>query len=590
MSYKNIILVLLSLSLFFIGPVVADEEHIYFEGYNLSEKKYDPIEFSEKLQWQDSIEAKGYIIKVEDFAPRDKAFITISKNGTLLKNGLLRYTNKYGSNDDYESITYTDWDKKEQIKVIGTNIDAKTYNWSGDVIADPTATIDVEYRNISILGTPELNMVIHTDREEYDPRLDFESEIDLDIEIYNDGDTRAEDVKVNLNTSGMEVIEGDLDINISSLEKDDMVEKSATLKVPHYWEENELQISANAEYYDIFDDIHQKNASKDIEIAPANELIVKKTIVGQKSYVKPLNRTFDDRICNNTSYYIKHEKYLKDGSEKSIGNIDMDESARFAVTIRNDGIYEINNIEIEDKLPNSMQSYDDLILKKNVSLEAGEQIDVFSYRLRPTDTGSYDLPVAVASFTTPNNVTYTKESINNIDNIEINGPIIELEQNADKSKITTSDEVNITVNIMNKGTRPAYVNVASKIPFDATLIRGNKSFTALAKEKETMSYSYTISFKEGGTYEIPPANAIFVDIRDYKGERISNKLTFDVTGPSVQSSEDNNEITPSNEDTNESNLTEDHEDTNESDYDLFTLAFYGIGSLIFFVLMVKGFT
>jgi len=473
--------------------------------YTLDDVQWDTSIDSATLHWGDSVEDNGYTITAEDFDEDDDSnkyvYITIERDGKILEHGFL---------DTNFGLEYRDTEKGNDIKIIAEEINIEFDSWTGEM-EDPTAKIKVQQR-----GLPEFDIDIETDEDEYDPKHTSETEIDVTFKVKNDGAAKAEDVIINIDSAGMDAINGDLTKTVSSLKVGEITEEyTVTLETPHLWDETDLEIIATAEGYDINEELHIDNNSKTVTIAPKVELQVVKIVGTQRSF---------EKIAQNET------SINDDDPEKMV--IDMEDSAYVSVVIRNDGLYDIEDITVKDKVFEHMELLDDINLEKNISLEAGETLRLFEYTMHPIKTGTYTFPSAIASFTASNGETYEYES--NEQKIEINGPDIDITQDIGSSTIRPLDEVEVTVKVSNKGTRDAHVNSSSSIPDNLTFLRGDTGLEKVIKKGDTATYSYTISASSAGTYEIPPVKADFVDLTSYKGERVSNILQFNVTNTSTQ--------------------------------------------------------
>jgi hypothetical protein len=94
--------------------------------------------------------------------------------------------------------------------------------------------------------------------------------------------------------------------------------------------------------------------------------------------------------------------------------------------------------------------------------------------------------------------------------------------------------VKVTVKVSNKGNRDASVKAVSEIPDDVTFVRGETSLDQVIPEGKSKSYNYIIRAGNEGNFTVPAARASFIDMENYKGERVSNILQFDVINTSTQ--------------------------------------------------------
>jgi ACT domain-containing protein len=292
--------------------------------YTLDDVEWDTSIDSKTLHWGDSVEDNGYTITAEDFQKDEHVYISISKNDQTVKHGALLVG---------DNLEYRDTEEGKDIRVHVKQIEVNIDEWTGNM-EDPTAKIQVDRR-----GEPEFDISIETDRDEYDPRITSETEMEVTLKIKNGGSAKAEDIQLTVDPAGMDVVGGDLTETISSLEADETTEEyKLSLKVPHLWEETDLDIVATVDGYDINGDLHESEEIETVTIAPKVELVLTKS--------------------------ISEELY-------------MDETGRFSVSIRNNGLYDVSGITVEDKIFDHMELLDDTSLNKKISLEAGETIKLF---------------------------------------------------------------------------------------------------------------------------------------------------------------------------------------------------------------------
>jgi hypothetical protein len=447
--------------------------------YTLDDVEWDKSIDSSTLHWGDSVEDNGYTITAEDFQKDEHVYISISKNGQTLKHGALLVG---------DTLEYRDTEEGRDIRVHVNKVKVNIDEWTGNM-EDPTAEIRIYNR-----GEPEFDVSIETDRDEYDPRITSETEMEVSLKIKNDGSAKAEDVRFTVEPAGMDVVGGDLTETISSLEIDEITEEyKLTLKVPHLWEETDLDIVATVEGYDINGDLHESEEIETVTIAPKVELMITKSMP-EKIYI--------------------------------------DKTARVSVSIRNNGLYDVSGITVEDEVFDHMELFDDLNLKKKISLEAGETIKLFEYSLKPTKSGEFKAPATIASFKAPNGKTYEYES--NQPEIQIDGPVITVTQSTASSTIRPSDEVKVTVKVSNKGNKDASVNAVSEIPEDVTFVSGETGLDQVIPKGKSKSYNYIVRAENDGNFTVPAVRVSFIDMENYKGERVSNILQFNVTNTSTQ--------------------------------------------------------
>ena len=80
-------------------------------------------------------------------------------------------------------------------------------------------------------------IVIDTESDEYDPRTVTYRSIIATIDIDNEGDAEAEDLTVEIDTDGMELIDGKTSYHFTSIAEDEVLDQiEIELEIPEYWE------------------------------------------------------------------------------------------------------------------------------------------------------------------------------------------------------------------------------------------------------------------------------------------------------------------------------------------------------------------
>lgn len=419
-----------------------------------------------------------YIIKAEDFTTDGYVHLSLSEGGEIKEFSFLHV----GQNFEYRDVE-TGQDIRIFAKTITLNID----EWTGNM-EDPTAEIEV-YRR----GYPNFDITITTDESEYDPKkTSTPKDITTTITVKNNGDAEAKNVKLVIDPDVMELSDGDLTHDIFTLEKDEITEPiEVKFKVPHLWDETDIDIIATVESNDINNDIHVDEKEKTIKIEPKIELIVTKSVTKE---------------------------------------IYMDETAHVLVTVRNAGIYAVNSINIKDEIIDGVELKDSVTLEKTISLNPGQTEEVFSYSLKPIKTGTFTSPEAIASFIASNDKEYTYESEE--PTLEINGPDIVITQTVSNTNVAPGEEITVTVTTKNEGNRDASTRIAStQFPEGTTFISGDTTLEEVLTSSQSESYSYILKMNEVGTFKIPAASGTFIDMEDFKGEKISNMPTVTVAVP-----------------------------------------------------------
>ena len=433
------------------------------------------------LHWGDSETNDDYVIKAEDFNEDGYVYVTISRDGQILKSAPLHVGNSVSAEDEIQVY----------VKTVETNIDAWTRNMD-----NPTAEVEIFRRCL-----PEFEITIENDGDDdsYDPKsISSPSTITATITVENIGDAEAKNVDLTIDTGGLEIVEGKLKHYFTSLDKEEVTDPvTIRLKVPLLWDETSYTITAEAKGDDIKGIEHVNNNTESVTIEPKWGLYISKSIT--------------------------EEVY-------------MSETAHVLVNIRNGGICDLNSITVTDTMVEGLELKDNVTLEKTISLKPGECTkELISYTLKPVTPGSYTAPAATVKFTASNGKEYTETS--ETSKIEINGPYIVLTKTVSSSNVVPDEEVTVTVNVQNTGNRDASVTVSDPsdmLPENTSFISGETGFKDVVKKESSSSFSYAIRMDAVGDVKLPAATASFVHMEGYKGEKISNMPVISVTVPPTE--------------------------------------------------------
>jgi uncharacterized repeat protein (TIGR01451 family) len=448
------------------------------------------------FHWGDSETNDDYVIKAEDFNEDGYVYITISRDNQILKSAPLHVGNSVSAEDEIQVY----------VKKVETNIDA----WTGNM-DDPTAEVEIFRR-----GLPDFEMTIEFDGDDddsYDPKsISSPSTITATITVENVGDAEAKDVDLTIDTGGLELVEGKLIHHFTSLDKEEVTDPvTIGLKVPLLWDETSYAITAEAKGDDIKGIEHDNNDTESLTIEQKWGLYISKSIT--------------------------EEVYMSD-------------TAHALVNIRNGGICDLNSITVTDTMVEGLELKDSVTLEKTISLKPGESTqELISYTLKPVTPGTYTAPAATAKFTASNGKEYTVTS--ETSGIEINGPNIVLTKTVSSSDVAPGEEVTVTVKVQNTGNRDASVTVSDPsdmLPESTTFISGETGFKDVVKKESSSSLSYVIRMDAVGDVKLPAATASFVDMEEYKGEKISNMPVISVTVPPTEGAESSGATTSQSED------------------------------------------
>jgi len=441
----------------------------------------DDIEWVEKqsgvkLYWGDSVTEENYIIKADDFSD-DMVYISISKNGETLKTSPLSEGMELVYDDEikvcakdvdpnYETITKDDKEFKTQNK-------------------NPYAEL-----NISIRGEPSFDIKVETEEDEYDSN----DRIDVSITAKNDGDAKAKNVILTVDTAGMELIKGKSEYTDTKVPKEEDFESvNLTLEAPAPWEETEYNITAKITCADVKDKEYEYIGSKIVKVGKMWNLIVSKTFPND---------------CH------------------------MGENVHVSVTVRNRGLCDIDDIALNDSIVSGMRLKENTTLNKTLSLKAGELAEqVFEYTIIPETPGEFTFPPSVATFTLPNGENGVVSS-NISGTFKVYGPNITVIKTVDKQQLSPGEELNVTLTAQNTGNVNANVTVTDTLPSEAKLISGETDFRqVLASGGGSKTISYIMRIDEEGEIQLPACKASFIDLDKYSGEVYSNTSVINVGVP-----------------------------------------------------------
>ena len=241
----------------------------FFSAFSMiafAEEEIDWVKKSDgtQLYWGDTVTVDGYVIKAEDFNEKNQVFVSISKDGEKLNIAPLStgsevvYDDKikvYARevNPNYETVTIDD---KE----------FKTKNWN------PYAKLDILVR-----GEPKFNIKVETRKDTYDPKPTGDCRIDVSMTLKNEGEAKAEDTVLTIDTAGMEVLKGKTMYKLGDVLKGETLEPvNITLKAPTPWVDTDLNITAKTACVDVKNYKYEDIGYKLIKIEKKWGLIISK--------------------------------------------------------------------------------------------------------------------------------------------------------------------------------------------------------------------------------------------------------------------------------------------------------------------------
>lgn len=481
----------------------------------------EDIEWVEKqdgkiLYWGDTVTVNDYVIKAEDFNDDKQAFVSISKDGEKLKTAPLSAGLEVVYDDRIKVYAQEVDPNYETIEKDGKEF--KTGNWN------PYAKLD-----ILIKGEPEFDIEVETKKDTYDSKSTGDSAIDVSIEIKNEGDAKAENAVLTIDTAGMEVLKGKTKYTLGEVLKDETLEPvNITVKAPKPWEDTDLNITAKITCVDVRDEKYEDIGFKVIKIEKKWGLVISKVITRDNHMGKPIH---------------------------------------ISVNVRNEGLCDLDDIKLKDSIAPQIHLQKDAVLEKTLSLKSGELAEkVFEYNLIPEKPGEFTFPKATANFTLPNGQDGEAGS-NNSEKVKIYGPEISVTKTIDRQQLDSGDELTVTITVKNTGNVDSSVTVTDTVPPEAKLISGETSFKQiLGSSGGSKTVSYILQMHKEGEIHLPACKVSFLDLDEYSGEVISDTpvVYVGVPIPLEGSNEQPNGKTDSNQEKNESSVLAQDEESEDT--------------------------
>jgi PGF-CTERM protein/uncharacterized repeat protein (TIGR01451 family) len=481
----------------------------------------EDIEWIEKqdgitLYWGDTVTVNGYDIKAEDFNDDNQVFISISKDGEKLKTSPLSVGLEVVYDDRIKVYAQEVDPNYETIEKNGKKFE--TGNWN------PYAKLD-----ILIKGEPKFDIEVETKKDTYDSKSTGDSAIDVSIKIKNEGDAKAENTILTIDTAGMEVLKGKTKYTFGQVLKDETLEPvNLTLKAPKPWEDTDLNVTAKVTCEDVRDEKYEDIGFKVIKIEKKWGLVISKVITRNNHMGKPI---------------------------------------RVSVNVRNEGLCDLDNIILKDSVAPETHLQKDIVLEKTLSLKSRELTEkVFEYTLIPDKPGEFTFPKATANFTLPNGQN-GEASSNNSENIKIYGPEISVTKTIDRQQLNSGDKMTVTITVRNAGNVGSSVAVTDTVPPEAKLISGETSFKQILESNgDSKTISYILQMHKEGEIRLPACKASFIDLDEYSGEVISDTPVVYVGVPiSLEGSSEQQEgKTDSNQEKNDSSIMAQNEESEDT--------------------------
>lgn len=332
--------------------------------------------------------------------------------------------------------------------------------------------------SISLRGKPKLELTLTTDKTAYTSNSD--QIITATITIKNSGDAFAENIDVNLDIGDLKLRGGDireLHHYYTRMNKGESQSFATLLLVPGLIDQKSYNLSMNAKGNDLKGLDYNTATSLSITVSPAQNYFI-------------MSKSVKDRM------------YLKN-------------SAAVMITVSNGGIYDINNIHINDSMNENFDVKSDTPLQWDIPLlKPGEDWRT-TYSIKPLEASlsGFIIPLAVANFTV-NNKPYTASS--QAITLVVNGPKIILNKTVSKPVINISERVTVTVTLKNVGDIGTRFELIDSLPDGVNLVEGSTSLSNWLDPNTVQGFSYNISLDTEGKFELPAAVLNYTNV-EYRG-------------------------------------------------------------------------
>ena len=377
----------------------------------------------------------------------------------------------------------------EEIKLTATDIIRTGTKWSTDVY-NPWAVVEISFR-----GTPDLNIYISTDKSEYDlptSQSYLTTYIELNVVLKNTGDADAKNVNLNIDTAGLNIVNGKKQIYIVNLKKGETKSNILKLEIPRLLTDS------------------QESHSYNIRVIAQGEDINGNKIVKTAEHIIKIKPKFSDKD-------LKISKYL------SQYKINIQDKTIVELIVRNGGAYSLNKIAISDEIPNTFNLLDSTRLYWVIpNLKAGEE-KKFNYTIKIKDNieaqKEYIMPAAKMSYAFGGK-SYTKSS--NTPKISVEIPPVKLTKTLANNRVTPGSIIGITINAKNIGDRRIKINIKDDLPANAILISGNNFDERFLNVGEAYNFNYNIRLNNNGVVNFPSSTGKIIDANGNQWDVQSN--------------------------------------------------------------------
>ncbi|MGM0771376.1 MAG: hypothetical protein ACQESU_07195 [Halobacteriota archaeon] len=328
-------------------------------------------------------------------------------------------------------------------------------------------------------GKPEFKVEINELEEQYSPN----KPASFEIYLKNTGTIPARGITVTASASNGQIEPESYELAMLDTLKTHRV--PITLKLPETPVEESIEIDVEVDGYDYRGNNYQNSASA-------------RTVV--KPYIS-IEKTIDTRLMEE--------------DDRSMRRIIVD-----MVVYNNASIG--HEVTINDPLPSA---FEPLIIESTewtIFVNSGRS-ETIQYKALPIFGGTYELGPAVASWYFQRD-TYSVVSDGPTVNIDVEGPLIEVEKEVSMNDIFVGEEVALTITIINSGNVDVEASLTEEIPEGFRLVGGEIKWEGPLEVGEKKQLSYTILAQEEDTFDLPNAIVSYTDEEDLEGEFESNTV------------------------------------------------------------------
>lgn len=180
-----------------------------------------------------------------------------------------------------------------------------------------------------------------------------------------------------------------------------------------------------------------------------------------------------------------------------------------------------HEVTVNDPIPPSFLPVDIASTQWNFFIDS-EKSKTITYSAIPTAAGVFKIEPAVANWYSQGE-TYRVDS-GDSSTIAVNGTLLEVEKVVSLTDIRTGEEVDVSINIRNIGTKDTTVSFTENIPEGFEFVSGHRSWKGDIGVREEEQIVYTMLAKEEAIYELPTTKVAFEDDVGTKGIFESNTM------------------------------------------------------------------